>query len=50
MTTTTLLVSPSDALHVEEIRRTRALLRVGWMIALVVAVALPLVPGEPRIA
>ena len=47
---TTTLASPSDALFVEEVRRTRAFLRVGWMIALGVAIALPLVPGDRRIA
>src|SRR5262245_21227118 len=48
--TTVMLESPSDALHVEEIRRTRALLRVGWVIAVGVAIALPLVPGDRGIA
>ncbi|HEX3762175.1 MAG TPA: serine/threonine-protein kinase [Kofleriaceae bacterium] len=42
--------SPSDALRVEEVRRTRAFLRVGWIIAVGVAIALPIVPGDPRIA
>jgi hypothetical protein len=46
----TLLPSPSDALHVEEIRRTRALLRIGWLVAVGVVIALPLVPGDRRIA
>jgi serine/threonine-protein kinase len=46
----TLLVSAADALHVEEVRRTRAFLRVGWMIAVGVVIALPLVPGDRRIA
>jgi serine/threonine-protein kinase len=44
------LASPTDALRVEEVRRTRALLRVGWMIAIGVVVALPIVPGDRRIA
>jgi eukaryotic-like serine/threonine-protein kinase len=44
------LVSPADALRVEEVRRTRAFLRVGWMIAVGVAIALPIVPGDRRIA
>jgi tRNA A-37 threonylcarbamoyl transferase component Bud32 len=48
--TATLLPSPRDALHVEEVRRTRALLRIGWLVAVGVVIALPLVPGEPRIA
>jgi eukaryotic-like serine/threonine-protein kinase len=45
-----LLASPADALRVEEVRRTRAFLRAGWMVALGVAVALPIVPGDRRIA
>ena len=45
-----LLASPADALRVEEVRRTRALLRVGWMIAVGVVIALPIVPGDRRIA
>src|SRR5882762_10307328 len=45
-----LLPSAADALHVEEVRRTRALLRVGWVIALAVVIALALVPGDRRIA
>jgi len=44
------LASPSDALRVEEVRRTRAFLRIGWIIAVGVAIALPVVPGDPRIA
>src|SRR5262245_37043724 len=48
--TSTVLESPSDALHVEEIRRTRALLRVGWVIALGVAAVLPVLPGDRRLA
>ncbi|HEU4726557.1 MAG TPA: serine/threonine-protein kinase, partial [Kofleriaceae bacterium] len=46
----TLLLSPSDALRAEEVRRTRAFLRVGWVIALGVVITLPIVPGDPRIA
>ncbi len=44
------LASPSDALRVEEVRRTRAFLRIGWIVAVGVAIALPIVPGDPRIA
>ena len=44
------IASTSDALRAEEVRRTRALLRIGWIIALGVAVALPLLPGDRRIA
>jgi eukaryotic-like serine/threonine-protein kinase len=47
---TTALASPSDALRVEEVRRTRAFLRIGWIIAVGVAIALPIVPGDRRIA
>jgi len=47
---TALLASPADALRVEEVRRTRAFLRAGWMIAVGVAVALPILPGDRRIA
>ena len=54
MTTSRSLVpsppSASDALHAEEVRRTRALLRIGWLVAVGVVVALPLLPGDPRIA
>jgi serine/threonine-protein kinase len=42
--------SPSDALRAEEVRRTRAFLRIGWIIAVGVAIALPIVPGERSIA
>jgi len=49
-TRTPALASPSDALRVEEVRRTRAFLRIGWIIAIGVAIALPIVPGDPRIA
>jgi eukaryotic-like serine/threonine-protein kinase len=44
------LASPSDALRVEEVGRTRAFLRIGWIIAVGVAIALPIVPGDRRIA
>ena len=47
---TAVLESPGDALRVEEVRRTRAFLRVGWVIAVGVAAALPVVPGDRRIA
>ncbi|HEY0993484.1 MAG TPA: hypothetical protein VGD80_40805, partial [Kofleriaceae bacterium] len=47
---TTLLPSPSDALRAEEVRRMRALLRIGWLVAVGVVIALPLVPGDGRIA
>ena len=42
--------SAADALHADEIGRTRALLRIGWVVALGVAVALLITPGDRRIA
>jgi len=44
------LVSAADALRVEEVRRTRAFLRLGWLVAAGVAIAVPIVPGDRRIA
>jgi eukaryotic-like serine/threonine-protein kinase len=49
-TKATLLASPADALRAEEVGRTRAFLRVGWMIAVGVVIALPILPGDRRIA
>ncbi|HET7506099.1 MAG TPA: hypothetical protein VFK02_34000, partial [Kofleriaceae bacterium] len=46
----TLLPSPEGALRAEEVRRTRAFLRIGWVIALGVVIALPIVPGDRRLA
>ncbi|MBL9019002.1 MAG: serine/threonine protein kinase [Myxococcales bacterium] len=46
----TIPTSPAEALRAEEVRRTRELLRVGWLISVVVVVALALGPGDRRIA
>ena len=40
------LTSAADALHAEEVRRTRELLRIGWLIAIGVVVAFSLVTGR----
>ncbi len=45
----TTLTTAADALHGEEIARTRMLLQVGWIIAVFVAVAVLALPGDPRI-
>jgi len=50
MTTTRTLSSAVDALHAEEVRRTRGFLRVGWVFALGVLAVLPVLPGDPRLA
>ncbi len=44
------LSNAADALRVEEIKRTRTLLSVGWIAGLVVAIAVLVAPGERRIA
>ncbi len=41
---------PADALHAEEVRRTRELLRIGWLVAAFVLASLAIVPGDRRIA
>jgi len=46
----TTLTSAADALRGEELERTRTLLRMGWMVAAGVALAVLVVPGDPRIA
>jgi len=43
----TTLTTASDALHNEEIDRTRAFLRTGWAVALFVGVGLALTTGHP---
>ncbi len=48
--TVTTLTSPIDALRAEEVRRTRAFVRVGSVFALGVLLVLPLLPGSPTIA
>ncbi len=45
----TTLTTAADALHGEEIERTRASVRLGSLVALGVAVAALLTPGDPRI-
>jgi len=42
--------SAVDALHAEEVRRTRAFLRVGWVFVIGVVLALPILPGDRRLA
>jgi len=42
--------SPVEALHAEEIRRTRGFLRIGWVFAAFVLAVLPFLPGDRRIA
>jgi serine/threonine-protein kinase len=44
------LTSAADALRGEEVERTRTLLRIGWVIAAGVALAVVVVPGDRRIA
>ncbi len=46
----TIPTSPAEALRAEEIKRTRELLRIGWVIAVGAAVALAIGPGDRRIA
>jgi serine/threonine-protein kinase len=46
---TTGLVSAADALRVEEAQRTREALRLGWVVALGVGIAVVLSPGDPAI-
>jgi len=46
----TTLTSPADALRDEEIERTRTFLRMGWIVAAAVVVAVMFVPGDRRIA
>jgi eukaryotic-like serine/threonine-protein kinase len=44
------MTNAADALRVEEIKRTRTLLNVGWIAGLVVAAAVLVAPGDRRIA
>jgi serine/threonine-protein kinase len=44
------MTNAGDALHAEEVKRTRTLLNVGWIAGLVVAAAVLVAPGDPRIA
>lgn len=43
------LANATDALRVEEVKRTREILRIGWMIALGAAAATLIAPGDARI-
>jgi eukaryotic-like serine/threonine-protein kinase len=43
------LANAADALRLEEVKRTREILRIGWVIALGAAAAAMIAPGEPRI-
>ena len=45
----TTLTTAADALHGEEVARTRLFLQVGWIIAVAVAAAVLALPGDPRI-
>jgi hypothetical protein len=45
--------SPSsavDAMYADEIRRTRGFMRVGWVFALAVLIAIPILPGSRTLA
>ena len=44
------MTNAADALRAEEVKRTRVLLRAGWIAGLVVAGAVLIAPGDPRIA
>ena len=46
----TTLTTAADALHGEEVARTRLFLQLGWLVAACVAAALFALPGDPRIA
>jgi hypothetical protein len=43
------LATAADALHSEEADRTRAFVRIGWIVAACVALATLALPGDPRI-
>jgi eukaryotic-like serine/threonine-protein kinase len=46
----TTLTSAADALRDEEVERTRAFLRMGWLVAAGTVIGIFVVPGDPRIA
>jgi serine/threonine-protein kinase len=46
----TTLTTAADALRGEETARTRVFVQIGWLVAVAVALALPLLPGDRRIA
>ena len=43
------LANAADALRLEEVKRTREILRIGWIVALGAAVAVLIAPGDPQI-
>jgi hypothetical protein len=43
------MASAADALRAEEVKRTRDVLRIGWLVAVGVAAAVLLSPGNPTI-
>jgi eukaryotic-like serine/threonine-protein kinase len=45
----TTLTTAADALRGEEVDRTRAFIRLGWVVAIAVAAATLALPGDPRI-
>jgi eukaryotic-like serine/threonine-protein kinase len=47
--TPTTLTNAADALRGEEVERTRAFIRLGWLVAVAVAAATLALPGDPRI-
>jgi serine/threonine-protein kinase len=44
------LANAADALRLEEVKRTRALLQVSWIVALCVTGAIFIAPGNPKLA
>ena len=46
----TTLTTAADALHGEEVARTKLFLQLGWLVAACVGAALFALPGDPRIA
>jgi serine/threonine-protein kinase len=45
----TTLTTAADALHNEEVERTRTFVQVGWLVAACVAAATLVLPGDPQI-
>ena len=48
-TATSAMANAADALRAEEIKRTRVLLGLGWIAGVVVALAVLVAPGDPRL-
>ncbi|HEY4179486.1 MAG TPA: serine/threonine-protein kinase [Kofleriaceae bacterium] len=46
----TTMTTSADALHEEEVARTRGFLRIGWIVAIAVVAMVLLTPGDPLIA